>query len=461
MKKEMKQHYVHLEERYLEDFIINSIVDELEDKSELKREVAYNKFRFDAVLMNGLPNVQRIPKKEIFLEIKCANNFNYIKPILEKYRNNIDGYICIISYVDEEIYGDNYAILGYSYIEQLAERHPLHWWNYLASIDSGAQVIISDDGKYATMVGDILGGRGIEPVIKSDDIFKLSDINFNDYKSKIKTFKKYPAIILGNGISIPFGSDPWSKVIDTLFDYLNPLYIDNLSMVKKAIGDSNYFAASMSKMTISSSKYNEALKSCIYRKYEKRMHTSDTLIRSVVNAKTKYIDMPLLTYNYDTFLEDDYNLVNSLKMNAVYNEKTDKMTIEPKIKHVHGFCKNTKTATPKNIVLTDEEYFNEYKNGKSWVVSAQKDALENFLCLYVGSSMSDLFQMSIINDVKKEKSKKSNQNGVWYCYALMCLKDLSHKDILTINNYYLQKSVKLIFVKDYSDLATKLDDLFQ
>lgn len=49
---------------------------------------------------------------------------------------------------------------------------------------------------------------------------------------------------------------------------------------------------------------------------------------------------------------------------------------------------------------------------------------------------------------------------VWYCYALMCLKDLSHKDILTINNYYLQKSVKLIFVKDYSDLATKLDDLF-
>lgn len=458
-----KDYQTRVKQMYFENFVIESIENEL-DNNRIKKydEADY----FDAVLFDGVPYVDSIPKKNIYLDIKYANNKNYIKTELERnQRMYNDKYVCIICFDDVEIIEKNYAILGFSYIEQLADRHPILWWNFLASIDENAKVVLSDNGKYLKMVSNVPGiGREIEAVMpnKKESIFSLSEMNINDFKNKIKVGTKKPAMIIGNGVSIPFGSDPWAKVTESIFDYLNPLYLDNLQSVKKAIGDSNYFTASMSKMTISPNKYNEALKLCIYRKYEDKMHSPNTLIRSIVKIKQKFIDMPLITYNYDSFLEDDFNLINNKsKMSTVYDAKTDNLSLEPKIKHVHGFCSNTSPANPKNIILTDEEYFNVYK-GNSWVVNEQKNALENHICLYVGSSMSDLFQMSIINDIKKKNNANLNHKaiGPWFCYALVCLKNLSPKDISTINNYYIRKSIRLIFVDDYEKLPKQLDDLF-
>ena len=52
----------------------------------------------------------------------------------------------------------------------------------------------------------------------------------------------------------------------------------------------------------------------------------------------------------------------------------------------------------KGVVLTQEDYYKTYKN-KNWVVKTQETAL-NGNCLFVGSSMSDLFQMSVIDGVR-------------------------------------------------------------
>lgn len=459
-----KKHIVSLEEQYFEEFVLNSIESELDNKDELKREVLVNntpKLYYDAFLANGVPYVDMIPKKGILLEIIYANRLPYIKEKIDRYSNS-GFYLCLITFSKENYFYENYAILGFPYVKELAKRNPLLWWNFLAKIDEDANIVISDNGESASMKGNVLGSRGIEAVIEVKDIYKLSDMNFNDYKYKLHK-GSYPSMILGNGVSIPFGSDSWSKVSETLFDYLSPLYLDNLSAVKKIIGDSNYFAASMSKTIISKSKYNEALKQCIYRKYEPSMHTSNTLLRSVVKAKIKYINMPLLTYNYDTFLEEDFSLYKHSKIMPVCDESEDKLYSEPKIKHVHGFCENIFPANPKNIILTDEEYFNEYKEN-NWVVNSQKHALKGFSCIYVGSSMSDLFQLSIIDEVKKELNKDEEYyklNGIWYCYALVCLKNLTPKDILTINNYYIRKSIRLIFVDDFDKLPRKLDELFK
>jgi hypothetical protein len=104
-----------------------------------------------------------------------------------------------------------------------------------------------------------------------------------------------------------------------------------------------------------------------------------------------------------------------------------------------------------NLILTQYDYYSVYK-GNNWVSKKQKELLENYTCLFVGSSMSDLFQMSLINDVRNKAIKKSMNNmkknndniKIWKCFALMCLKGLSARDKVAIFNYYLNKGIHII-----------------
>ena len=124
-----KDYQTRVKQMYFENFVIKSIENELDNNSIKKfDDVDY----FDAVLFDGVPYVDSIPKKNIYLDIKYANNKNYIKTELERnQRKYNDKYVCIICFDDVEIIEKNYAILGFSYIEQLADRHPILWWNFL------------------------------------------------------------------------------------------------------------------------------------------------------------------------------------------------------------------------------------------------------------------------------------------------------------------------------------------
>lgn len=67
--------------------------------------------------------------------------------------------------------------------------------------------------------------------------------------------------------------------------------------------------------------------------------------------------------------------------------------------------------------------------------------------------MSDVFQLSVIDDVYQEKSKKKQ---LWNCYALMCFKDVDDNDIYSVIQYYNQKGIKIIFEKAFDELINRL-----
>ena len=73
------------------------------------------------------------------------------------------------------------------------------------------------------------------------------------------------------------------------------------------------------KETIKKADYQNALYNCIYKKYDNRMHTSSTLIRAISNIK-KNNKVNLLTYNYDQFVEIDYELLTKQKLYSILNE---------------------------------------------------------------------------------------------------------------------------------------------
>ena len=74
--------------------------------------------------------------------------------------------------------------------------------------------------------------------------------------------------------------------------------------------------------------------------------------------------------------------------------------------------------------------------------------------------MSDLYQMSVINEVWKQKLKENEGTGnLWKCFALVCLKGMKLKDKISIINYYQSKGIYLIFEDDYSKLPGTLSRL--
>ena len=351
-------------------------------------------------------------------------------------------------------------VLGIDYILNLGRNNKLLWWNFVSSFTDNPNINIDFDGslfiEYHPFRDDDITFKAS---LKKEEIALLSDSNAKSFIEQRKNSGKNTAIFVGNGVSIPFGSCQWEVLSDNLFDFLSPYYVDDLDKVATAIGDTTYAKTSIVNMNISPAKYINSLWSSIYDKYETKMHVPNTLIRSIVKIKNKYSNTLLYTYNYDEFLELDYEEAFHRTLAHCIDEKSHLSTYEPMVTHLHGIV-SYKSKMKRHTVLTSEEYYENYKTSK-WVYRTQYDALYNNLSLFVGSSLSDLFQMSVINDVRTNKYKKySPLEGLWFCYALLCFKDMSTKDIAIVYNYYYRKGVKIIFTDDYVKLPALLDSLF-
>ena len=415
----------------------------------------------------GLYEVRSIPdyfSTGRFVFVMYGNNITKARMILGAISLRPIVIICLadkVDRIDEE--GERASILGAEFVSKLSDSHRFLWWNFVASCKECPEVKLDEKRECVYVDWSPLAAMtlGVRTTLKLSYINHLSDTNIEDFKDSIIQSKMIPSIIIGNGVSIPFGSDRWSQLSDYLFDYLSPKYIDNSDTVQESIGNTNFSLTSMARMMIEDGKYKDALYSCIYRKYEEDMHDNEnTLLRAIVRAKEKHKNVELITYNYDEFLERDFQRVTGVKMESVCGAKKDAKTSEPKVKHVHGLIPYKRPRAMKSIVLTQEEYYRAYR-GQSWTVLSQKKAL-NGICLFVGSSLSDLFQMSLINEVKN--SAENNKNGKrylkkWNCYALLCLKNLSDRDIVTVYNYYIKKGIYLIFVRDFKDLPDAFNRL--
>lgn len=433
---------------------------------------------FEEFVVNSL-NAERVDgENRIYKVQSIQNHFSDVAYITVMYGNNLGKaiqmlkecslrpmfLICLAEGVEKlEIEKSKAFVLGDGFIKKIVNDNPELWWNFVASCKSCPEVEINEQEEkvYINWAPLAVNAIDVFPSLPLGSVYELGKMNIADYKKNVNQSPTPPSVIIGNGVSIPFGSDKWSQLSEYLFDFLSPKYIDNGANVRESIGNTNYSLTSMAKMMVKKIKYRDALYACVYRKYEDDMHKNgNTLLRAIVNAKINHKDLELITYNYDEFLEKDYRFVTGLSMTSVCSAQKDTIAQEPKVKHIHGFIPYNKPSKATSIVLTQEEYYEAYK-GNSWRVRVQKRALEG-VCLFVGSSLSDLFQMSLINDVKNDSEKSRiglHPKRKWKCYALLCLKGLSPRDIVTVYNYYLRKGIYLVFVDDYSKLPQAFNDL--
>ena len=368
----------------------------------------------------------------------------------------------ISSDFDEKIVKEKIIIFGKEYLKNLVKKNMVLWWNFGLEVTDDQQLIVNSYGNIEIEFKPLVSiFTKLNIYLSQNHLDELSKQNEIKFKSLLKTKKDNEiALFLGNGISIPFGADKWDTMSNNLTDFLSPLYVEDIDKVKNVIGNSTYTTTLLVKEVLNDEQFKNVLWYSLYRKYNPNlMHHDNTLIRSIVKIKSSLPETKLLTYNFDNFVELDYSAYKGC--DCLYSKtKTSIEKHDNQVIHLHGLLPFDKSCPAKDIVLSSEEYYNEYKDG-NWVKETQKATLENCLTLFVGSSMSDLYQMSIIKEVKDEKIvEETYESDQWSCFALVCVKGLSKKDIVAIYNYFYTKNISIIFTNDYYLMPEKLDMLF-
>ena len=457
-------------ENEFKDFVINALIAEAKQEKRIvvldKKYGGQESMIFDICLDLGLKRFTGYNYVPTIVEVRFHYNESQMIQYIKYVRKEIQ-YIGKIVFlfrddVEERVFDGDYdtLILGNKTVNDLIRKHKDVLTNSLVSDENVTFDFVADkkvEIKDKRNRFQQTSGQTFE--ISEKTVQDILNINIDRFKTKFRSDPAKCALILGNGLSIPFGSDNWSSMINNMLNYLNPYFVNDCESIKETLSHSNYAISSFVKSTLFSSglddKYYESITYSLYRKYNNLMHDENTLVKVVAKAKRKYKSIPLLTYNYDTFVERQYyhDYKNPLEYCDVseYRTKLNKSVI-----HLHGYI-SYEHHHKKGIVLTDDEYFKTYESGsRSQVVETQEFVLKNYTCLFVGSSMSDIFQMSVIDRVRKH-----NKEIGWKCYAILKidLDKIGLRGTIKLLEFYQKKGIQVIFTNSFDEMPNMLKDL--
>jgi hypothetical protein len=297
--------------------------------------------------------------------------------------------------------------------------------------------------------------------IKSKDLKELSDTNLTALQYRILDRSKDSEnfiLVLGNGISLSYGSDSWSSLINNMVDYMQPMYIDDKDRLSEAIGSSAYSKSLLTDFVFSregqQSNYYKALHYCVYRKYIDTFPENTTL--SAVSRFLYAFKPEVITFNYDELFERDFrHKFPQIKIESVWNEKSDREITGPniiKIKHVHGFMpldfSKFDEDKRKSVVLNEEEYFRTYNwSNPSWALKTLEAAINEGCCLFIGTSLSDIFIRRLIINSKHRH------------FTFMAKNNLSDKDQFIVTAFFSRMHLDVIWVENYLEMVSSISKL--
>ena len=428
---------------WIENCIINSLYDEFGEQNEMIN--SYNK-KGDVEIENDIKIYEKNIKGPVYFEIKINDRFN---------RYNYEEDVIYVTFNEKDDLDKK--ILGLPFIKKYLLKHQKHWWHCASMLENLGGIELKDSNTAIYKCSNKFLSK-LDITIDSLNKDKLSDINIERFKKDFKNNGNNLSLFVGNGVSIPFGSDKWHDMTNYLLDYMTPFYIDNKTKIYNHFSNSNYLITSFVKENLGD-KYWEAVYNSIYRKYDYNlMHKNNTLIHKIVEAKYNNNSIKIFTYNFDVFIENDFKKYHPKLLISSCDLKKQVINYGNEIVHIHGFIDYGILNKKSNIILTDEDYFKNY-NQKRKIYTMQRNIIKDDLCLFVGSSLTDVFQQMIMNDASNLFEMENNE--IWHCFALICFKDLSFKEILLLYNFYVSRSILVIFVNDYEDLPSKFEELMK
>ncbi len=200
--------------------------------------------------------------------------------------------------------------------------------------------------------------------------------------------------------------------------------------MKKKGKFSEYFKASLIKKVLGpnyiSYLQNILYSNCNREKIKKKIDQENVFLVEIAKfiLRRRNIDA-VVTYNYDNFLTETIRLLvkknisgyRQIKTNDIFrsiqNLSHDEDTLP--IYHVHGFIPppdNVIIEGAENVVFAFDEYFSNMIEPFSWQTTTQLYYLNNYNCIFLGTSLTDWNMMRALA-YSKRFSKGSNHFAIF------------------------------------------------
>ena len=206
--------------------------------------------------------------------------------------------------------------------------------------------------------------------------------------------------------------------------------------------------------------YYKSLQKILYMSYDSPSNANTALMKSICKCILRNRINEVLTYNFDSVLEQALDNTYSSNKKEVETSITNINGIE--IYHVHGYIPyDYKVKTDvNNFVFTDKDYYENAINQNNFTNITQKNLFNRYKVVFVGVSFTDGNLKEIL------RKRIINGGNLPQLYAFYKLPDFEkkgrEKKIIETKYKILQQSyfdelgIKIIWVRDYKEIPTKI-----
>jgi hypothetical protein len=199
-------------------------------------------------------------------------------------------------------------------------------------------------------------------------------------------------LVLGAGVSKSCGIPLWPELLLRLhalsLAVLEPTNIDDLAsaFLDAIAGEGPLVSARMAAANLGDEKLAEHVRQVLYARDPQPSDLLQVLAKLANACEGEARVRSILTYNYDTLLEDELSRIGRDFDRKDRQDRGSGRGLP--VRHVHGFLAR-EAIEGEWIVLTERQYHLEYATPYTWSNVVQLNAFRETTCLFIGLSMSD------------------------------------------------------------------------
>jgi SIR2-like domain len=328
-------------------------------------------------------------------------------------------------------------------------------------------------------MSDVIIGQTLQNIYKRST---PSPIKKTEIESILKSAfqKELLCLVAGAGISVPYKLPAWARLIQRVSQIIREPYLSrNPDLIAKYfIHRSPLVLARSMKVNLRyPDEFPEVVGKALYEDYTHSAYpTALSAIARVANdCAVTPRRFKVITFNYDSLLEEELLSTYGCKFDIVYDEKTYRHAEKSvRVSHVHGYLPRCKymqddvrmtgirnSERSENIILSEDDYHTNYQLNFSWSNVELISSLTNYTCLYVGLSFDDPNLRRII-DIANLYRRPFNhiliakQLSAGEAVYPNSTEPLSASDADTINQWQemvlAEMGIRTFYITDYKEL---------
>ena len=329
------------------------------------------------------------------------------------------------------------ANLYYDTLDRLREMHDI-MHGYPMYNDFHLMLVTMEKVELLQPTYDFPLGREIEIVCFKDWLKKVTfdekttqkvvgELLSPNLKSAQKAFVSGPnTFFLGAGVSCDEGLPGWKSLLMALISDATRSIINEkeFDALFEANGSSSIIMGRYIRRLYNDNNEHmrKAIRKCLYKKknYEGIKSKTIQTICELVNNNQKKVKS-IITYNYDDLIEQQLAKIGVPSCSVFDTREPDARF---PIYHVHGILDQANLKS-SDIVLSEDDYHEQYRRSFMWSNVEQLHALQNNNCFFIGLSMTDPNLRRLL-DFTKSEANDNNQRDA-HCYAFLKKGDVADK----------------------------------